>query len=108
MRMAILLITHNLGVVAEIADEVVVMYLGKEVEKAPVGELFDNPLHPYTRLLLKSVPPPGRASSGQIGEHQGRPTQSAGTSRRLPLSPPVSRLYSRRMQRTDTTADTDG
>ena len=71
MRMAILLITHNLGVVAEIADEVVVMYLGKEVEKAPVGELFDNPLHPYTRLLLKSVPRPGARHRGRLENIKG-------------------------------------
>ena len=71
MRMAILLITHNLGVVAEIADEVVVMYLGKEIEKAPVGELFDDPLHPYTRLLLKSVPRPGARHRGRLENIKG-------------------------------------
>ncbi|MBV9358686.1 MAG: ABC transporter ATP-binding protein [Chloroflexi bacterium] len=54
--MAIMLITHNLGVVAEMADDVVVMYLGEVVEEAPVFEIFDNPKHPYTQLLLKSIP----------------------------------------------------
>lgn len=71
MQMSILLITHNLGVVAEIADKVVVMYLGKEVEKAPVNELFDNPLHPYTRLLLKSVPRPGGRRRGRLENIKG-------------------------------------
>lgn len=52
----ILLITHDLGVVAEIADSVAVMYAGQIVEKAPVQELFENPLHPYTRSLLRSNP----------------------------------------------------
>ncbi|KOF55992.1 MULTISPECIES: ABC transporter ATP-binding protein [Clostridium] len=53
---SIMLITHDLGVVAEMADYVVVMYAGKIVEEAPVRELFKNPLHPYTIGLLKSKP----------------------------------------------------
>jgi oligopeptide/dipeptide ABC transporter ATP-binding protein len=55
-KMAIILITHNIGVVAEMADDVVVMYAGRPVEHAPVGELFKNPKHPYTKGLLNSVP----------------------------------------------------
>lgn len=54
--MTILLITHDLGVVAETADEVVVMYAGKKVEEAPVTSLFDQPQHPYTRKLFASLP----------------------------------------------------
>jgi peptide/nickel transport system ATP-binding protein len=54
--MAIILITHNLGVVAEIADDVVVMYLGRVVEEGPVDDIFYAPKHPYTRLLLQSIP----------------------------------------------------
>jgi oligopeptide/dipeptide ABC transporter ATP-binding protein len=54
--MSILLITHDLAVVAEVADEVVVMYASKVVEKAPVKELFENPQHPYTIGLLKAIP----------------------------------------------------
>ena len=53
---AIMLITHDLGVVAEVADRVAVMYAGRKVEEAPVGELFRAPLHPYTRGLLASLP----------------------------------------------------
>ncbi len=53
---AVLFITHDLGVVAEIADEVLVMYLGKIVEHGPVDEIFRNPQHPYTQGLLASVP----------------------------------------------------
>jgi oligopeptide/dipeptide ABC transporter ATP-binding protein len=53
---AILLITHDMGVVAENADRVVVMYAGRKVEEAPVDELFERPAHPYTRGLLASLP----------------------------------------------------
>jgi peptide/nickel transport system ATP-binding protein len=49
-------ITHNLGVVAELADDVVVMYLGRVVEKASVDQLFHAPRHPYTIALLRSIP----------------------------------------------------
>ncbi|CAI8029436.1 Glutathione import ATP-binding protein GsiA [Geodia barretti] len=54
--MAIMLITHDLGVIAEMADDVVVMYLGRVVEHAPVDELFHAPKHPYTQALLRSIP----------------------------------------------------
>ena len=54
--MAMIFITHNLGVVAEVADRVMVMYAGRLVEEAPVGALFARPLMPYTSALLKSVP----------------------------------------------------
>ena len=54
--MAIILITHNLGVVAEMCDEVVVMYLGRVVERGPVDAIFHAPQHPYTRALLRSIP----------------------------------------------------
>ncbi|MFH0963099.1 MAG: ABC transporter ATP-binding protein [Planctomycetota bacterium] len=54
--MAILLITHNLGVVAEVCRHVAVMYLGRIVETAEVGPLFENPLHPYTKALMDSIP----------------------------------------------------
>ncbi len=59
-QMAIMLITHALGVVAENADVVCVMYAGRVVEYATVFELFDNPLHPYTRGLLASIPSIGQ------------------------------------------------
>ncbi len=51
-----ILITHDLGVVAETAQRVIVMYAGRKVEEAPVEALFDNPQHPYTRGLMASIP----------------------------------------------------
>ncbi len=54
--MAIMLITHDMGVIAEMADEVVVMYLGRVVESAPVDDIFHNPKHPYTQALHRSIP----------------------------------------------------
>jgi oligopeptide/dipeptide ABC transporter ATP-binding protein len=55
-RLSVLLITHDLGIVAETADRVCVMYTGKVVEEASVGEIFEKPRHPYTQGLLRSVP----------------------------------------------------
>jgi oligopeptide/dipeptide ABC transporter ATP-binding protein len=55
-ELAVLLITHDLGVVAEVADRVAVMYTGRIVEESPVDQLFEKPKHPYTEGLLRSVP----------------------------------------------------
>ena len=81
---AVILITHDLGVVAETAQRVIVMYAGKKVEEAPVGELFARPLHPYTHGLMASIPrldllrgegdvteaAPGGDSRHRAGAHQ--------------------------------------
>jgi peptide/nickel transport system ATP-binding protein len=61
---AIILITHDLGVVAEVAERVMVMYAGRKVEEAPVGQLFRSPRHPYTQGLLGAVPKLGSSVSG--------------------------------------------
>jgi peptide/nickel transport system ATP-binding protein/oligopeptide transport system ATP-binding protein len=68
LGMAIVWITHDLGVIAGIADRVMVMYAGQVVEQAPVAELFANPRHPYTRALLKTIPSiaGGRADRLQV------------------------------------------
>ncbi len=66
LNTSILLITHDLGVVAEMADYVVVMYAGKVIEEAPVEELFKNPLHPYTIGLLKSKPVLNKATDKRL------------------------------------------
>ncbi|HUC12142.1 MAG TPA: ABC transporter ATP-binding protein [Stellaceae bacterium] len=64
--MAILLITHDLGVVAEMAQRVIVMYAGRKVEEAPVAQLFRRPLHPYTRGLLHSMPRLGASLTAPV------------------------------------------
>jgi peptide/nickel transport system ATP-binding protein len=69
---AIVLITHNLGVVADLADRVVVMYAGRKAEEAAVGELFAHPQHPYTIGLLGAVPRAGSARNGRLQEIPGR------------------------------------
>jgi oligopeptide/dipeptide ABC transporter ATP-binding protein len=78
--MAILYITHDLGVIAEIADEVAVMYLGRVVEQAPTKELFRDPRHPYTRLLLKSIPRMGKLAKARLEVIEGTVP--------IPLDPP--------------------
>jgi oligopeptide/dipeptide ABC transporter ATP-binding protein len=70
MGMAMLLITHDLGVVAQTAGRVAVMYAGRVVETAAVGPLFADPLHPYTQGLLQSMPRLG-AGSGRLHEIPG-------------------------------------
>ncbi len=69
--MAIMFITHNLGVVAEMAKEIVVMYMGKQVEKADTVTIFYEPKHPYTRALLKSIPKVGKRSSERLASIKG-------------------------------------
>jgi peptide/nickel transport system ATP-binding protein len=65
LGMAMILITHDFGVVAEIADRIVVMYAGRKVEEAGVAELFANPRHPYTRALMASMPRLGSSLAGE-------------------------------------------
>jgi peptide/nickel transport system ATP-binding protein len=72
---AIVLITHDLGVVAEVAEHVVVMYAGRKVEEAPVRQLFGRPRHPYTRGLLGAVPKIGSS----LNEEQSRLSEIRGT-----------------------------
>jgi len=78
-KMAILLVTHNLGIVAQVADRVAVMYAGRVVETAPTATLLNAPLHPYTRALLRAVPrlnaPVARLATipGQVPEPRNFP-----------------------------------
>ncbi|MGL5736541.1 MAG: ABC transporter ATP-binding protein, partial [Beijerinckiaceae bacterium] len=68
---AVIMITHDLGVVAETCQRVIVMYAGKKIEEAPVEALFDAPLHPYTRGLLASIPRVGGKSGARLNEIPG-------------------------------------
>ena len=83
---ALLLITHNLGVVAELADRVYVMYGGRIAERAPVGELFRRPAHPYTRALLAAVPDPAAETARPPEPIHGEPPDP----RQLPAGCPFA------------------
>jgi oligopeptide/dipeptide ABC transporter ATP-binding protein len=71
LGMSILLITHNLGVVAETCDQVVVMYLGQVVEQADTVTLFNDPKHPYTQALMRSIPKVGQRRQGRLDPIKG-------------------------------------
>jgi oligopeptide/dipeptide ABC transporter ATP-binding protein len=71
LGMAIMLITHNLGVVAEMCEQVIVMYLGEVVERAHVDALFHDALHPYTQALLRSIPVLGQSKLGRLDPIKG-------------------------------------
>ena len=73
LGMAIIWITHDLGVIAAIADRVMVMYGGQIVEQAPVKELFSNPQHPYTRALLKTIPALHGQRAARLQVIEGQP-----------------------------------
>jgi peptide/nickel transport system ATP-binding protein len=69
--MAVMLITHDLGVVAETCDEVVVMYLGEVVEQAGIDDLFYDPKHPYTQALMRSIPKLGAGRTQELNPIEG-------------------------------------
>jgi peptide/nickel transport system ATP-binding protein len=67
---SVLLITHDLGVVAEVGQRIAVMYAGRKVEEGPVKDVFDQPFHPYTQGLLESIP--RRGASSRVGQCRGQ------------------------------------
>ena len=71
LGMAILFITHDLGVIAEMAEDVAVMYLGKVVERTDINTLFSQPQHPYTRALMQSIPKIGRKDGKRLEAIRG-------------------------------------
>jgi peptide/nickel transport system ATP-binding protein len=87
LGMSILLITHNLGIVGDMADRVAVMYAGQVVEMAPAKELLRRPLHPYTRALMNSVP--------KLHNEAGRLSAIPGNVPRLGNFPPGCRFFAR-------------
>ncbi|HKY41109.1 MAG TPA: ABC transporter ATP-binding protein [Polyangiaceae bacterium] len=76
--MSILFITHDLGVVAELCDRVIVMYAGRIVEQAPTAELLGKPLHPYTEALLRSTPRVDEPGGGRLNPIPGLPPRLSG------------------------------
>ena len=97
--MAILFITHDLAVVAEMCDEVAVMYLGRIVEHAPVREIFKNPKHPYTRGLLNSIPKLGLGRKARLTAIEGVVPQAINM-------PPMCGFYDRCTERIEGTCNT--
>ena len=87
--LSLLLITHDLGVIAETADRVAVMYAGRIVEQGPVRAIFREPQHPYTRGLLASMP--GRHARRTAAGDRGSVPDARRTARRLCLSSALSR-----------------
>ncbi len=89
--MGLILITHDLGVVAEVADRVVVMYAGSEVEKGPIGDVYANPAHPYTRGLMDSIPRPDERTE-RLNPIQGSPPDLAAIPSGCPFWPRCPRV----------------
>jgi peptide/nickel transport system ATP-binding protein/oligopeptide transport system ATP-binding protein len=85
LNMAMIWITHDLGVIAGIADRVMVMYGGQVVEHAPVHELFNNPGHPYTRALLKTIPSIAGERADRLTIIEGQPPIMTGAPRSCPF-----------------------
>ncbi|WP_324715669.1 ABC transporter ATP-binding protein [Carboxydochorda subterranea] len=92
LGMAILLITHDLGVVARLADRVVVMYAGQVVEQAGVDELYYHTLHPYTRALMRSVPNPEAGVRQELESIAGSPPDLYQEPPGCPFAPRCSRV----------------
>jgi oligopeptide/dipeptide ABC transporter ATP-binding protein len=84
--MAMILVTHDLGVVAGRTDETLVMYAGRVVERAPVAEIFDNPRHPYTQALLGARPRAG-STGGKLQSIEGTPPDAANLPPGCPFAP---------------------
>ncbi|MCC7319993.1 MAG: ABC transporter ATP-binding protein [Rubellimicrobium sp.] len=87
MNMAVILITHDLGVIAETADRVMVMYGGMVMEEAPVAGIFARPRHPYTRGLMDSIPDPRRLGRGRLRPIPGSPPDMAAPPPGCPFAP---------------------
>ena len=87
LGMAVMMITHDLGVIAETSDEVAVMYLGRIVEQGPVSELFRNPLHPYTQGLLECVPRFGKGRDQKLISIPGSVPDPFSTVKGCPFHP---------------------
>lgn len=108
LHMAVLLITHDLGVVSETADRVVVMYCGKVMEHADVKEIFANPLHPYTMGLLKSIPSLDGDDEGPLYMIQGMVPNPLHMPQGCPFSDRCEQCMERCRQEMPELVDVDG
>ena len=88
LEAAVILVGHDMGLVAQFADTVGVMYAGKLVEVGPVEQIFEEPLHPYTRLLIESLPNL-REEEGAVGRHSRPAAPSCQSSSRVCFLPPL-------------------
>ncbi|SEN41629.1 peptide/nickel transport system ATP-binding protein/oligopeptide transport system ATP-binding protein [Pseudorhodobacter antarcticus] len=95
LGMAIVWITHDLGVIAGIADRVIVMYAGQVVEQAPVKELFANPQHPYTRALLKTIPSVTGERETRLKVIEGQPPILGAAPTACPFAPRCGHAFDR-------------
>ena len=96
-NLEVILITHDMGVIAEMADTVAVMCLGKVVESGPIDTIFHAPRHPYTQALLRSIPSV-LAEPRAPGDHSGQHSASLCATARLSLLPAVPKLHARRLR----------
>ena len=97
--MAIMLITHNLGVVAEMADDVVVMYLGRVVEQGNVDDIFHDPKHPYTKALLQSIPSIDSAPKSKLPTISGSIPHPFNRPKGCPFHPRCASVHCRPLRR---------
>ncbi len=95
LGMAIIWITHDLGVVAGIADSVAVMYGGQIVEYAPVAELYENPQHPYTRALLETLPSLDETRTDRLRSISGQPPNLIRPPTSCPFAPRCAHTFAR-------------
>ena len=99
--MAIMFITHDLGVIANMADDVAVMYLGKIVEYGSLHQIFNDPKHPYTKGLLRSIPKFGETEGKHLATIQGHCAGAVGSAGRLPICQSLWRIYRRQVRSPD-------
>jgi oligopeptide/dipeptide ABC transporter ATP-binding protein len=91
--MAVIMITHDLGVIAEVADDVIVMYAGQALEVAPCRELFSSPSHPYTRGLLESIP--RKDGGNRLTPIRGQPPSAIAPPSGCPFHPRCDKVLER-------------